>query len=99
MKNLKLNLLAILVAFVAASQPGFAQDDGFVVEDSIRQQIFLELQSNVHSLYRGLDLLVPEIDQAEVARIAHSQSGESLILPANASSDIERESAVVETIN
>ena len=99
MKNLKLNLLAIFVAFVAASQPGFAQDDGFVVEDSIRQQIFLELKSNVHSLYRGLDLLVPEIDQAEVARIAHSQNGENLILPVNASSNIEATKAVVEKIN
>ena len=99
MKNLKLNILAAFIALLAISQPGFAEEEGFFLENSIRQQIFLELKSNVHSLYRGLDLLVPEIDQAEVARIAHSQNGENLILPANASSNIEATKAVVEKIN
>ena len=99
MENLRLNLLAVFVALVAVSQPSIAEEQGFFLENSIRQQIFLELKSNVHSLYRGLDLLVPEIDQAEVARIAHSPSGENLLLPVNAPSSIERNEVAVEKIN
>lgn len=68
MKKLNRRVAAALLSLAAgaASAATVAQESGFVLEDSIRRQVFEELKNNVNSLYRHS---VAETRQAAI----HSQ--------------------------
>lgn len=99
MKNLNLNILVLAASLLAVSVPGMAEEAGFSVEDSIRQQIFMELKSNVRSLYRGDELLVPAIDTSNVSRVAHSRNGENPVIPTAEVDNSGRDRTVTDNIN
>ena len=74
--NLNSNVVFALVtaAVIAISVPAKAEEAGFTLEDSIRNQIFVELKSNVENLYRSGSLVVPDIDTSVAARVASNYS-------------------------
>ena len=59
----------------------------------------MELKSNVKSLYRGDELLVPAIETADVSRIADNRNGDNTVLPVSAVEENGRDSTVTNNIN
>lgn len=82
MNSLKYNSLLLAAALVGVSVAPAAEEAGFTMEDSIRQQIFTELKTNVHSLYRDNELLVPALDSSTAGKVAQERQGRDLLLPA-----------------
>jgi hypothetical protein len=99
--NLKSKVVLALVTAVviAGSVPAQAEEKGFTLEDSIRNQIFLELKSNVENLYQNSRLLVPSIDTSHAARVASSSTNSGFVLPNNNEGYVVVKNKVVENIN
>ena len=99
--NLKTNVVLALVTAVviAGSVPAQAEETGFTLEDSIRNQIFLELKSNVETLYKSDRLLVPSVDTSYAARVASSNTNGGFVLPVTIESIAPGKNKTYETIN
>ena len=93
-------VIAIIAAVVMAiSVPANAEDKGFILEDSIREQIFMELKSNVRSLYQNANLIVPTVDTSIAARIASTSKNGNRVLPVISKHHEKLDDETVETIN
>jgi len=99
--KLKINVVLALVtaAVLAASVPAQAEETSFTLEDAIRNQIFLELKSNVKSLYQNSGLLVPGVDTSLAARIASNNINNSFVLPVNTGGKVTEKNSTAEKIN
>jgi hypothetical protein len=103
MKNINLNknLILVLVTTVllASGVAAQAEENGFTLENSIRNEIFLELKSNVENLYQSNQWIVPEIDTRVASRIVSNRSNSGFVIPVNRSSEPITKDNAVENIN
>jgi hypothetical protein len=103
MKLINLNtniILALATSFlIAVAVPAQAEEAGFTLEDSIRKQIFLELKSNVESLYQNNQLLVPSIDTSAAARLASNTDANGFVLPISINGNAVAKDNTVGNIN
>ncbi|NKB38234.1 MAG: hypothetical protein GKR93_13905 [Gammaproteobacteria bacterium] len=90
-------LLNLILAFTSLTAN--ADDAGFTLDESIRKQVFLELTSNVKSLYRNSYLIVPDIDTATSARIAGRTDNIGFVLPLDQNAVYGKEEKKVDNIN
>ena len=99
--NLKSNVVLALVtaAILATSVPAQADDTGFTLEDSIRNEIFLELKANVQDLYQNSSLLVPSAATSHAARVASNTDTGGFILPTNVGDNAAVKNNAVEKTN
>lgn len=99
--NLKSNVVLALVtaAVLATSVPAQAEEAGFTLEDSIRNQIFLELKANVQDLYRNGNLLLPSVDTSQAARVASNTANGGFVLPTTVGDNAAVKNSAVEKIN
>ncbi len=103
MKFVKLNIsvaVALLTAIVnVTSTSASAEETGFTLEDSIKNQIFLELKANVENLYQNGSLPVPGIDTALAARVVSNDENREFVLPVNMDAGTVAKDKIVENIN
>ncbi len=99
--NQNTNAILVLVAaiVIATSVPAKAEETGFTLEDSIRNQIFLELKSNVQNLYRSGNLLVPGVEISVAERVAANDSNSGFTLPLSTNGSATRAERPVNNIN
>jgi len=103
MKNIKLNKNPILVlvatVLLASGATTQADENGFTLENSIRNEIFLELKSNVESLYQSNQWIVPEVDTRVASRIVGNHSNSGFVIPINRISEPITKDTAIENIN
>ncbi len=98
-KNTNLILALISAAVLAISVPAKAEENGFTLEDSIRTQIFMELKSNVKSMYQNAQLLVPSVDTSIASSVASNNANSGFVLPASINNGTDTKDKAVENIN
>lgn len=103
MKLINLNTNAVLAlvtaVVIAVSVPAKAEETGFTLEDSIRNQIFMELKANVQNLYQSGGLIVPSVDTSVAARIASTNASGEFALPININGITPDKERAVKNIN
>jgi hypothetical protein len=99
--NLKSNVVLALVTAlaIATSVPAQADEAGFTLEDSIRNQIFLELKANVQELYQNSSLFSPSVDTSYAAKVASNTTNDGFVLPTNVGDNAAVKNSDVEKIN
>jgi hypothetical protein len=103
MKYFKLNTNVVLVLvttiLIATGTPSFAEEKGFTLDESIRQQVFTELKSNIENAYQNGFLLIPEIDTSFASRLADNNSAAGFVLPTSSGGGSVQNDSSVENVN
>lgn len=99
MKVRNLIMSAVIAASMALSSLAQAEESGFSFDDSIRHQVFVELKSNVETLFERSHLLVPAVDTSAASRIVSRKQSSGNVLPAGLGDNDVSDDDTVELIN
>ncbi len=98
--NLHIKIVLALLTSVVISTSASAQagESGFTLDDSIRTQIFLELKSNVESLYQSNRIYAADVETSTTTKIASGRDSIEFAVPLNLDNNTTTNSKSIETI-
>ncbi len=101
MKFNKTQLLTALLgaALTFTSLTVNAEEAGFTLDESIRAQVFMELKSNVKSLYQHSYLIGPDTDTAASSGVIARTGNTGFTLPVNHKAVYGKEGKTAKNIN
>ena len=81
--QMKVTVTLLTAVVIVASLAASADETGFTLEGSIRQQVFTELKANVKDLYQNGILAVPDVDTSPTARVINNYANRKSVFPVN----------------